>query len=315
MSYGSPGPNRRVAGSRRPRPEQGTPERPRHRKRAFVWAGGIATAGVGALVAAIATGLGNDAVAHITAQQPAAATGSPAKIDLVDHVPELGDTHAVAKPLVLSAAELGQLNSLNQGTPAYEAWFASHGAVDTVRTENEIVVEGNRSHQVRIIDIQPVTTCSAPWNGTLFASPPSASNTSTQLFLNLDAPNSRPSYIAPGPNGEATAGADFFGTYTVSLNQGEQYTFNVVATTTAHYCSFTLDMTVLDDGHAVVEKIDDNGRPFQVSAVIDSDPNEPRPGEYSAYQELYIGGVDNVGGGDNAFDEPLWASADPQTFG
>ena len=36
-------------------------------------------------------------------------------------------------------------------------------------------------------------------------------------------------------------------------------------------------------------------------------PAGPSPGEFSAYRELYVGGVTNVGGGDNSFDEPLRA--------
>lgn len=318
MTYGSPGSNRRVAGSRRSRtaqPPKQPPERQRGRKRVIVWVGGIATAGLGTLIAAIMTGLGNAAVAHITSPQAAAATGSPVKLDLVTLQPELGDTHVLAQPLVLSASQLGGLNDLDQGTPAYEAWFAAHGAVDAGQTRIEIVLEGNRTEPVRIIDMQPVTTCSAPLNGTLFYSPPAGDDTSTQLFVNLDSPSSEPSYIASAPDGNITSGSDFFGTYTVSLKQAEQYTFNVVASTVSHYCSFTLAMTVLDAGHTVVENIDDNGKPFRVTAVIDPDPQDPGPGMFSAYRELYVGGVGNVGGGVNGFDEPLWAGADPATYG
>lgn len=313
MAYGPPKPTRRVAGSRQPR--AGTPpKQARARKRALVWIGGIATAGVGALVAAIMSGLGSAAVTQVTRSQPHEPSGLPAKIDLVSVVRGPGDTHVAANPLILSADQLDQLNGFNQTDPAYQAWFTAHGAVDVDRTDVQFTVEGNRTDLVRIVGIQPVITCSAPLNGTLFYSPAAGDDRSTQLFVNLDSPHSVPSYIAEDSNGNFSRGSDFFGTYTVSLKQAEQYTFKVVASTAAHYCTFTLDMTVLAGGQTTVEHISDNGQPFRVTAMIDPDSSHPRPGEYSAYSVLYIGGVGNVGGGQNSFGDDLWARADPNSY-
>jgi len=151
-------------------------------------------------------------------------------------------------------------------------------------------------------------------NGTLFYSPPEGNDLSTQLLVNLDSPNSAPSYIASDQNGDTTSGKDFFGAYTVSLAQGQQYTVKVVASTAAHYCTFTLDMTVLDGEQTVVEHISNNGQPFRVTAMIDPDPGTPRPGEYAAYRMLYIGGVFSPGHGQNSFGNALWARADPSTY-
>jgi hypothetical protein len=258
------------------------------------------------------SGIGTAAVTAVTRTQPPVLNGVPAKVDLVRIVRGPGDTHIFAAPLVLTANQLSQLNSLNQTEPGYQDWFTSHGAVDADRSDIEIVLEGNRSHTVRIVGIQPVTACSAPLRGTLFFSPSAGNDTSTQLFVNLDAPNTLPSYITSEQNGNIASGKDFFGTYTVSLTQGEQYTFKVVASTKAHYCSFTLDMTVLDGNQSVVEHIDDNGKPFHVSSMID--PNPTAPGEMSAYSVLYIGGVANFNGGQNTFGDDLWTPADPSTY-
>jgi hypothetical protein len=260
------------------------------------------------------TGVGNVAVTEATRTHPAAPTGMPARIDLVQIVRGPGDTHVAADPIALTGGQLGQLNALNQTDPAYQAWFTAHGAVDADSTDIEIVVEGNRDHAVRVLGLQPIARCAPALNGTLFLSPSAGSDTSTQLLIDLDDPHALPSYIAQDNAGDITSGKDFFGAYTVSLAPAEQYTFKVVASTTGHYCTFTLAMTVLDGTQTLVERVDDNGRPFRVSAVLDQDPDHPGPGEFAAYKKLYIGGVANTDIEQNSFGDDTWAPADPASY-
>ena len=310
MVGNTPGSARRVAGTKRRRPD--SRQEARSRKKLIGWIGGIATAAVAAFAAAFMTGVGNVAASNVT--RPAAPGGLPARIDLVSIVRGPGDTHLLADPVALSADDLGQLNALNQTDPAYQAWFTSHHAVDSGSTDIELIVEGNRTHTVRIVAIQPVVSCAAPLSGTLFLSPSAGSDTSTQLLLDLDNPHALPSYVAPDASGNATSGKDFFGSHTVSLTQGEQFTFKLVASSRSHYCTFTLDVTALDGDQSVIEHVDNNGTPFAVSALLDNDPTNPGPGEYSAYQALYVGGIANAGQGTNSFGDVPWAQADPQTY-
>jgi len=270
------------------------------RKRVAAWFLGLAAVAITAFVTAYATNLGNITSSWIENLFPP--TGLPVRIDSVG-IMHVGNTHAFANALVLSNNEFSQLNSLNQTDPSYEAWFASRHAVDTNRTIFELVVEGNRNHTVRITDIQPIVSCQPPLKGTLFFSPYGGADTSTQLLLDLDNPHAVPSYI--GENG--TSGKDFFGTHTVSLRQGEQFTFEVVASTTKHFCKFTLAMTVLDGDKTVTENVTNNGQPFQVTAMLDNNPT--KPGEFSAYQVLYI-----VGPKTNSFGDFEWDRANPNTF-
>ena len=310
MAGNTPGAARRVAGTKKRRPHG--QQEARRRKKLIGWIGGIATAAVAAFVAAFMTGVGN--VAATNATRPAGPGGLPARIDLVRTVRGPGDTHLLAGPTVLTADDLGRLNALNQTDPAYQAWFTDHHAVDADSTDVELVLEGNRAHTVRIVAVQPVVSCAAPLSGTLFLSPSAGSDTSTQLLLDLDNPHALPSYIASDAGGAITSGQDFFASHTVSLTQGEQFTFKLVASSRSHYCTFTLDVTALDGDQSVLEHVDNNGKPFAVSALVDGDPTNPRPGEYSAYQALYVGGVANAGHGTNSFGDDLWAPADPQTY-
>ena len=210
------------------------------RKRVTLWFLGLVTVAITALVTTTFTNLGNVTSSFIG--DLFSSTGLPVHIDSVRVIPlpAHGDSHAFANALVLSDTELSQLNLLRY--PSSYAWFVSRHAVDVGSTGTEIVIEGNRNHTVRITDMQPVVSCQSPLTGTLFFSPPAGAEMSTQLLFDLDNPNAPPSYIMQDQNGNPTQGKDFFGTYTVSLKQGEQYTFKVIGghfackshTTTAH---------------------------------------------------------------------------------
>lgn len=226
--------------------------------------------------------------------------GDPVRIDSVS-AQYMDDTHVFANALVLSDSALSQLNSLYRDDPSYEDWFASRHAVnDTSRTL--LVLEGNRDHTVRIIGMQPIVSCQSPLSGTLFYSPSEGGDRSTELGFDLDNPQAPPSYALLNQNGTITSGTGFFGTYTVSLNLGEQFTFLVVASTKKQFCKFTLMMTVVDGDKTVRETITNNGQPFQVTALL---PYGYVP-EFSDYPVLYIGGILSTGS--------PWSRADPKTY-
>jgi hypothetical protein len=235
---------------------------------------------------------------------PSTPTGPSATIDLVRVVyGTKGDSHVTAQLLSLTAGQLGQLDAMSLGDSAsYEAWFTAHGAIDLGTTVVQIIVEGNRDHQVRIVDLQPVATCSAPLTGTLFLSPPAGGETTTQLFADLDSPSRTLRYTIVDQHGGVTTGQDYFGDFTVSLARGEQQVFELAVSSGKHYCTFTLDMTVVDGGHTVVEHISDDGRPFAVSALA---PHRTTA-SYSSYSMLYIGGTLAPNNG--------WVREDPNTY-
>jgi len=296
-------PRRRVAGDRRPKPDPdatplAAPRTRRWSKKAIRWVGAVVAAAVLGLATAFGGVFGTTAATGISRSQPAAITGLPAKLDSVQIVPDGNDTNASADQLPLTTGQLAQLNSLLENPSGYQNWLDGHSVVAAHSIDIQIVVEGNRDEKVRVVGMQPVVDCSAPLHGTLYFSPSSGLDLSTQLFVNLDAPAAPLAY----QNGDGTRGTNFFEAYTVSLAQGEQYTFNVIASTALHYCTFTLDMSVLDGDKTVAEDISDNGQPFRESAMIPTTPGSPK------YNVVYDGGIANSKGGN------IWARANPDTY-
>jgi hypothetical protein len=214
----------------------------------------------------------------------------PVTLDYVGPEPPAG-TSAVAaapEPVNFSTRQLEQLNSAQQSGSAAK-WLASHGAL-TPSINILVVVQGNRAHPVKIIDIQPSVTCTQPVHGTVFYSPSAGSDPITQLNLNLDKPQTPLSYTEfYSINGtpEAKTISDYFGRYTITLKPGEQFTFAIDATTQLHYCKFSLNMTVVNGSQTVTEPITDHGKPFQVTALYGSGliPS------FSRYSTVYLGGL------------------------
>jgi hypothetical protein len=285
---------RHSGGQRKPHPApQPEPSRVRRlAKKPIAWICGLITVGAGAFVVQIATKAASDVT------QPAAATGAPARLDLERVVPRPGESYVSADTAPLTSAEFGQLNALSQADPGYHDWLTAHGLVPMGAIKVEFVIEGNRSHTVRVVDIRPVMKCADPLTGTLFESSSSGIDMTTQLFVDLDSPNAPLAYITTAANGDTTRGTDFFGTNTVSLAPGEQYTFDVLASTATHYCTFTLAMTTLDGDKTVMETLDDRGKPFGISAQTKN---------AVGYSVKYVGGLANPQAGPTSY----WARADP----
>jgi hypothetical protein len=267
-------------------------------QRVAAWICGLAGVAAAAFITAFSTTLGNQVAALSTSQ--GAPGGQPVKIDLVNTQNSLGDAYVFPGSVVLTQQQLASLNSLDQSAPAYDRWFLSRGAVDTSPIDIQLVVQGNRTHGVRIVNIRPVISCQMPLHGTLFESPSAGGQGSTLLYLNLDQPRPALSYQAPGSG----AYKDYFSHYTVSLNEGEQFTFQIFAMTIEHYCKFSLDMTVLDNGRTVVERVNNHGKPFQVTSIYRS----------SKYSVLYLGGLDSIyPKRQNNYGNTPWSRVNPAT--
>jgi hypothetical protein len=129
---------------------------------------------------------------------------------------------------------------------------------------------------VTITGMQIVKQCQAPLTGTFFESPSSGIDFTIRLGFDLDSSIGYAQEV-----GINSVSGDFFKDHVVTLGPGETRTFNIIAQTVLHYCQFTFQMSVATPGGVVVEKIDDNGKPFELTGVVTS----------SAYQALYLGGV------------------------
>ena len=147
--------------------------------------------------------------------------------------------------------------------------------------------------------MRPAEQCASPLRGTIFYSPSAGADPVTQLNMDLDNPGIPASYQETYQvNGvtEGKAAADYFGHNTVSLGNGEQFTFDIHASTATHYCRFSLAMTVVDGTKTVTENVDDHGVPFQVTAVYGI--KKDLVPSFSRYSAVYLGGVATPRGDD-----------------
>jgi len=262
------------------------------RERAFSgsakWIGGIATAAVVAAVTAVVTALvtADVTTAQGTAPAPVPPTlaagghGPPVRIDSVTvlRTTSQAGTYVFQRPLHLSPQELAALNRLQDGTPAYDAWFRSRGGVDPSPSSIQLVVNGNASQPARITDVTLVKSCRPQLTGTLFDSPSAGNQGSILLDFNLDSART----IAQTPNGQ-----DYFANFTISLEPGEVQVLQIYTTTSKYFCQFTLQLTVLVGSHQTTETVTDDGKPFQVTAAT---------APVKDFQVVYAGGVETSNG-------------------
>ncbi len=190
------------------------------------------------------------------------------------------------------------------------SWFHENGWVHAADTRVQLVLEGNQDGSVRILGMRPIKDCSEPLDGTLFREPSAGQDDSVLLGFDLDEPDPRPRELDMA---SLTLGEDYFDSRTVSLDRGEEQTFEISGLTGEHYCEFTLELTVLDArNETVTQVISDDGEPFRVTALTSGDPFEVEH-PYADYGALYFGGVGagycESGGGDLA-----WKRADPQDW-
>ena len=244
-------------------------------KKPVVWLGGIVVAALGiAITNALVPWFGGlidratergDVVTVVDAQ--------PYRSD------EVGGTVAFPPDRSFDEADLAQINASDDRF----AYLVDAGASPVGRAFVRILLEGNRSDGVRIVDAGIDRDCAEPLDGSLFVEPPGGAEESIRLDFDLDADD--PVATTEGGDGQP---AQFFPAQTISLAEDEQVPLIVTAATTEQSCEFRVRFTVLhgDDETSVLVP-DAAEPPFRVTAQIDE----------RAYDSVFLGGV-ACGGGD-----------------
>jgi hypothetical protein len=196
-----------------------------------------------------------------------------------------GGTYVFANKVQLSSEELKALNETRTDPARYDSWFRSRGGVDPGLSIVKVVLEGNRDHPVRITSMRPIKHCQAPLLGTIFDSPPGGEDASVAIGFDLDSTRSIAQVITDFGEWQG----DYFAKYTVSLKPGEQQTFQIRSKTSRQYCEYTLELTIIDEGKTVTQPLNNDGKPFRVTALVFDESSDRI--EYGRYQAAYIGGV------------------------
>jgi hypothetical protein len=249
----------------------------------------VAAAVVGAATSAALTsffgllaGSPHDSAAHAarTAGPPVAVVS----VSLQRNGAYQGETYIFPSKLSLTNTQLENLNRSNSelGESAFfDSWARAHGGVDPGTVIIQLILAGNRDYPVRIVNMNPVGTCTAPLSGTILDSPPAGEDDSTLIGFDLDSPDP----VADAYSEAQGFGQSYFEAKTVTLEYPQQQVFEIIGVTARHFCQFRINLSVLEGRRIVLETIGDGARPFMVSGEL----------PLTDYQEVYIGGVMNFG--------------------
>lgn len=154
----------------------------------------------------------------------------------------------------ISARQLASLTSTSESWPKVDEILASWNAVAVAPYgSTDVTVVGNEKSTVTITGIQVVKHCQAPLNGTLLMREIQGVNGTMDVNFDLgDSSGADDSNPFPGK--------------VVTLASGETFTFTLKAATDKHYCQFSFLMMVTTAWGTVTENINNNGRPFALTA-------------------------------------------------
>lgn len=212
----------------------------------------------------------------------------------------VGWSYVLPQRTQLSATDLASLNNLGGSGQAYQSWMESKGAIVPDDASIQLALRNKTNQLITIENIEVVKQCRQPLSGTLFYAPQQGAQ--GDIYLTFDLDNRFP----VAKDGET--GASYFGgsaAHTVQLSPGEVSTLLIDATTEQQYCTFHFNLIVDpgDGGSPVSETVDDNGKPFAVTAVPTAD-QEPK---FTYYQQVYAA--------DAAPDGSGFAAVNPVTYG
>lgn len=214
---------------------------------------------------------------------PAASSSTPAvKVDSITFPGNDGPSMVGAKPLAKADVK-PLINRLNKGDPL--SLLRSLGNTDVAESTISLHISGGHPTPVRIINMHAVARCHAPLHGVLFYYPSAGATNAVKLGFNLDEPDPSAREIPPGPNDPSRPGEEYFANHEYVLSAGEPAIFTLSATTSKNYCEFHFVMDLLVDGKSVHQNIDNDGKPFRVSAPIGRyDAHHMFSFDFSSYQ-------------------------------
>ncbi|MFH5878881.1 hypothetical protein [Arthrobacter sp. NA-172] len=237
--------------------------------RPLVWLAGVVVAALGIAITNMLVPIFGNVLGNLTQ------TGDPVRVDFVQISDVGGRSYAFPGTVQFTGQQVDQLNS--QSPEAQHGWLESKGGVSPGIMYIQLTLSGNRSEGVRILNLKPVSECSQPpYSGTVFESPPAFLEVSLLVSLHLDDPDPSAMYFPSGASGERP----YFLDNSIFLQKDQQQVMVVQIETKKSLCSVGLELSVLDSGKTVVQKVDNHGAPFRVTAELGR----------TAWQHVYLGG-------------------------
>ncbi|MFF1725017.1 hypothetical protein [Streptomyces sviceus] len=232
----------------------------------------------------------------------------PLSVDGVSFLGLSTGDYVFPSSMKLSAAQVEKLKREDYGKgKTFEDWFNANDGVPAHFRTISLTVSGLSKKEVRITNIQILKrNCAPPLTGTYFLNGGTnggESKTRT-LFFNLDDQVPEPT---DGNN------EPYFARKSITLKYGETETIVAFVNANEHSCGFTFDFTVVVPGRRepVKQKVDNDGSPFQLTAIA-ADWEAPHP--YDHYKAMYVGGVAAPHGTGIVPANPSTYNGDPQSL-
>jgi hypothetical protein len=209
-----------------------------------------------------------------------------------------------SEPLEMSDEELRAFNEETVLKSRNLApWYTKHGGIPVDSGITVITLRGNSDETVRIVDLRAVKDCQEPFNGTYFQGyTQGGPSENLKLGIDLDSPDSTLSELAyTMAKGLHPSGPNYFATNTVDLDPRERISITIAAFTKQYGCDFSLEMDVLTENGVVTQLIDDNGKPFRVTAFANSSEGDA---PFARYEVVYAQDA-----------EYTWRQVDPESYG
>jgi hypothetical protein len=220
--------------------------------------------------------------------RPASPASPPVLVESVTQIQsESGDgSFALPDPLVMGTAALANFNGrIVTDSTSYSTWFRQHKGAAVNFGITAITLRGNANETVRLADLRVDKSCHRPLAGAFFVGYTQGSGNTVRMGFNLDTPNPDPQTMAlTAARGLFPLGENYFAGRTIQLSPGEMMTLSIGAFTKLYDCTFKFRLFVATSHGELYETIDDNGRPFQVTAMAPpSSPGHPLSGYEAAY--------------------------------
>jgi len=170
---------------------------------------------------------------------------------------------------MLSPGQLSAMNAQIAISPkGYVNWFRIRGGVQALEGRITVTIASNSAAAVTVKELDVVKNCHNPLHGTLFSNTLGAGpQFQPQIDFNLDQLLSVGQYGPPSFGKHPTAGGNFFAKEDLTLSPHERPQTLTIYVTTSRYCTFSFQMHVVTAKGVYTEKINDGGRPFQLTGV------------------------------------------------